>query len=219
MKKIHYISSAAFLTLLVASGGIFSGCGTQKTNSAQTETEVSAEAETTQYTFLPTPENPTETESYFWEFGDVVEVKDAQTSDDLMTESEAVELLKDRGFVIYNITYDYELDGTFVVDTIADEESADKHPMYRVYHMTNNGDVWSIYIIDGDVIANPVTYNLNSGNSTQLVVSEKETITSYDDTASRFYVTIPKESSAIVQTVEKIDASTLNDLAKEMEEQ
>ena len=47
---------------------------------------------------------------------------------------------------------------------------------------------------------------------TELLISESEELTSYVNEVNKFYVTIPKDSAAIVQTVKKINAETLDKL-------
>ena len=71
-------------------------------------------------------------------------------------------------------------------------------------------DIWTIFVINGVVIANPASFNLESELEAQLLFSETKELTSYDDETNKFYVTIPKETAAIVKTVEKIDAETLD---------
>lgn len=65
-------------------------------------------------------------------------------------------------------------------------------------------------------MANPVTYNTESGRDVQLLISETETVTSYDSAKNKFYVIIPGESEAIVKTVGRIDAETLDKLTVEV---
>lgn len=156
------------------------------------------------------PENPTEADEYYWDNSEVIDVIDAQESKDVMTETEVITTLRQRGFVDYPITYDYSIDGEYIDDTETVEGSTDKHPMYQTYYEANNGDIWTIFVINGVVIANPASFNLESELEAQLLFSETKELTSYDDETNKFYVTIPKETAAIVKTVEKIDAETLD---------
>ena len=75
--------------------------------------------------------------------------------------------------------------------------------------------MWIISLIDGDIVANPVSYNMQSALETQLIVSESEIITSYDSSTNKYYKTVPNESTLIVRIVDKIDADTLDTLTIE----
>lgn len=161
------------------------------------------------------PENPTEADEYYWDNAEVVDVIDAQESKNVMTETEVITTLKERGFVDYPITYDYSIDGEYMDDTEAVEGSTDKHPMYQTYYAAKNGDIWTVFVINGAVIANPVSFNVESELEAQLLFSETKELTSYDEETNKFYVTIPKETAAIVKVVEKINAETLDKLTIE----
>lgn len=67
-------------------------------------------------------------------------------------------------------------------------------------------------MINGSVVANPVSFNIQSELSVQVIISEKDTVTSYDSTTNKFFETIPDESVLLVITVDRIDAETLNSL-------
>ena len=64
-------------------------------------------------------------------------------------------------------------------------------------------------------MANPVTYNFESENEVQLVLSEDEKINGYDNYTGKFYETIPDENALIVKVVEAIDKETLDRLTAE----
>ena len=48
-----------------------------------------------------------------------------------------------------------------------------------------------------------------------VILSETDTITSYDSSTNKFYVNIPKESQTVIKTVSKIDAETIEKLTNE----
>lgn len=161
------------------------------------------------------PENPSTADEYYWDNSEVIKVIDAQESNDVPNETEVLSVLKERGFVDYPITYEYSIEGKYNDETEVLEGSSDRHPMYQTYYVTRNGDVWSIFVINGAVFANPASFNLESELEAQLLFAETKELTSYDDETNKFYVTIPKESAAIVKVVEKIDAETLDKLTIE----
>ena len=69
------------------------------------------------------------------------------------------------------------------------------------------------YFCDNGVVsAYPVSYNLVSERQAVLLITETDTVTSYDYTSNRFFETIPKESTMIVRKVSRIDKETLDSL-------
>ena len=146
---------------------------------------------------------------------ELIEVIDAKQSKDIPSESEVVDMLRERGFSDCMITTQNSLDGDYYEEKEISEKSSEKHPMYLAYYMTERGDLWVIHVINGKLFAYPASILLNSELQTEVIVSETKEITSYDYETNRFYVTIPKESAAIAKTVDRIDASTLGKLTLE----
>lgn len=138
---------------------------------------------------------------------EVIKVEESQT---VQSENDALAFLHDRGFTKYEITYDSTITGEYIEDTEAKEGSPTKHPMYQTYYISSKGDVWTIFVINGKIFANPASYNLESDLDAQVLISESNQLTSYDDEGNQFYVTIPKSSAVVVKTVSRIDASTLD---------
>ena len=95
------------------------------------------------------------------------------------------------------------------------KSSSDKHPMYITYYYTKKEELWTILVIDGDIMANPVSYNMQADSDKQIIVSESETITSYDNITNQFYRTVPNKSVLNVKVVKKINAKTLEKLTIE----
>ncbi len=132
-----------------------------------------------------------------------------------MTEAEVIELLKERGFTDNPITTEYTADGE-MIDKKEVGESDETHPYYQTIFLSETGEYWTIIVMKGSVIANPVGYNMESNaHGAQLILSESEVITSYDSVTNSFYESIPNESELIVKTVDHIDAETLNSLTVE----
>ena len=160
--------------------------------------------------FAPQTNKGSETENFYSENAEVIRVIDAKQSDDVMTESEAIKFFADRGFTEYN------MDGTYITEFEAVIESNEKHPRYRTFYVSTSGEAWSIFIINGSVFANPISYNLESDLGAELLVSETEEIMSYNCTSNKFFETIPKNSVAIIKTVDLINSSKLEDLTVEV---
>ncbi len=164
---------------------------------------------------LPKPENPTAADDYFWENSTVIDVIDAEDSNDLLTEEEAIDFLAERGFDAFPVTYYATQNGQYVGDTSAEDGSGDKHPLYYTYYISSNNLVWTIYVVNNSIIAYPVSFNLESTLSAPLLYSESNKLTSYDNDSNRFYVTIPFESANIVKELETINAEALDNLTLE----
>ena len=156
--------------------------------------------------------NKTAAEIYYENNSEVIEVIDAETSDSVLTETEAKVFLEERGFGVYGITYEYSIDGEYLDTTEVVDGSIVKHPMYQTFYLSSSREVWTIYVIDGAIFAYPASFNLESELNVDLLISETETTTSYDDESNKFFVTIPYETTTIVKTVARIDAQTLDSL-------
>ena len=85
---------------------------------------------------------------------DVIKVEESST---VPTESEVVNILKSRGFEEGPVTYECMIDGEYVGETDVSENSSEKHPIYMTYYLSKNNEAWSIFVINGDIFANPVS--------------------------------------------------------------
>ena len=154
----------------------------------------------------------TNADEYFQNNATVLEIIDASTSKDVLTESQVFSFFQDRGFVEHPITCNYSMDGVYDPDMSFSEDSTTMHPMYETYCITSKDEVWTIFVINGAIMAKPVSYNLQSGLGVEVLISETNTLTSYDGVTNQFYETIPNDSTVILKTVERIDAETLETL-------
>ena len=130
-----------------------------------------------------------------------------EDSDDVLSEAEVVELLTARGFDTASISTYYSMDGEYGEGVEISESSDDQHPLYEGYYETEDGDVWYLMIIDGDIMAFSLSY-LND-EDVPIVVSEHEYLTSYDNNENIFYQTIPNEDVIVVEVVDEITAEVL----------
>ena len=126
------------------------------------------------------------------------------------TEQEAYANLTGRGFT--SITTEYTMDGVYSEAKEISATGTEKHPLYTATFMTESGDAWTIYEINGAVFAYPVTYNYEHLSSVPVLISESEKVVSYDSTLNKFYETTPAESALDVKIIPRIDAATLNTL-------
>lgn len=153
---------------------------------------------------------------YFQGHSQVLTATNAKKSENVFTESEVAALLANRGFNSV-ITTDYGIDGSYIGVSELLEPSSEKHPIYETTFLSQNEELWEIYVIDGDIFANPVSSNTQSAPDIQFLVSESDEVTSYDCTSNTFYKTIPDPSTLTVQKVSSIDAETLNTLTLKAE--
>lgn len=176
------------------------------------ETAEVSEEETQNVSVSDNTETVNEDESYYVEYIDIEEYyKDkasivssvpANESGDVKSETDVYDVFYERGFKQYPYTSNYSMDGE-----ISDEEeisgySSDKHPIYQTYYMTENGDVWLVNEINGNLMASLV------GDSS-IVLSENDHITAYDSVTNKFYDLIPNESFVRLITVAELNSETL----------
>ncbi|MCR5721607.1 MAG: hypothetical protein K6G72_04620 [Lachnospiraceae bacterium] len=154
-------------------------------------------------------------DSYYRKNSKVIKLINAGKSTTIPAERDIAKLLEDRGFSGEPITYEFALGGKYLGEQKVDSKSKYRRPIYKTEYYSACGDYWVIYVINGEVFANPVSYNFVSGKSVQLLISETDTLTSYDYLSNTYYITVPKESAAILKTIDRIDASSLDELTVE----
>ncbi len=154
-------------------------------------------------------------DEFFKNNADIITEKDVNKSTYTMTESEVSIDLESRGFTQYPITTEYTMDGTYSEAYEISNTSTVKHPIYQTYYICENSSVWTIFMIDNKIMANPVSYNSQSQKGVQVILSESNTVTSYDSSTNKFYETIPSQEALIVITVTNINAATLETITAE----
>ena len=154
-------------------------------------------------------------EAYFRENTTLKSTFDVSSSQLIRTESEAYDSFVERGFDGSQVMYEYTMDGTYLGENEISRSSSSKHPMYQTYYVATSGDIWLIFEVNGSFFATPITYNFSNEQKVPVIVSETDTITSYDSSTNKFYVNIPKESQTVIKTVSKIDAETIEKLTNE----
>ena len=145
----------------------------------------------------------------------IMKAENVSNSKNLLSEKEAKVLLEERGFSFYDINYDYTIDGNSVEETVVDPNSDVKHPRYLTNYMDKKNRVWTIYIIENSIIAYCVSYTFESNTGVELLISETDSVTTYDADKNMFYTSIPKETYAIVKTVKRIDTEALDNVKYE----
>ena len=130
------------------------------------------------------------------------------TSISVRTESQVYNDFFQRGFK-EEITTEYMMNGDLDEKSTISRYSSLTHPVYQTYYTTKNKDLWLIVEINGTVMATPITYNLSSDSGMSIMLSETDTMTTYDSTSNQFYVIKPKADEITLKTVGAINAETL----------
>ena len=146
---------------------------------------------------------------------EVKQVIDVTIAPGVQTETQAIGSMEERGFSDYPVSYDYTMDGQYCDDVELVSGSSEERPRYYTYYLSDNGDAWTIYTINGAFFAYPVSFNLESELGVETLVSESALVTSYDSETNKYIVTIPDASGLNLKIVDKIDANTLNSLTFE----
>ena len=151
--------------------------------------------------------------AYFEQNSQVIETIYAPDSPSTMTEESASSELRSRGFGDCVATTEYSMDGEYYEADEISSSSSSKHPTYECTYITPDGDAWTIMLYNGMIMANPVSYNLggNAGD-VMVIVSESESVMSYDSASNCFFHTIPNPDALKVLKVDRIDAATLDSL-------
>ncbi len=153
---------------------------------------------------------------YYSEKSDVISVTKAEESDNVMTGEEVCKTLEERGFTEFEVENYYSISGEmFEEESYVQRDSTDKIPYCQTYYVNSNNELWTIFIIDGAVMAMPVSYNLESELGVQVVFSEKDSVVSYDSESNSFYETIPYESELKVINAGQIDVKLLDKFTAE----
>ena len=153
-------------------------------------------------------------EEYYEQNGKILSVVKATESDTIQTEQEIIDFLNQRGFSQFPITQDYYMNGE-LSGAVVESETPNSYPSYTTSYITDNGDVWTINVINGRITAFPETYNFNSDLDAPVIISEKMSIMSYDSITNTFFETVPNSDVLIVKTISVIDAQALEKLTIE----
>lgn len=212
-KKIIIISMVALLLIGAAIGAVivFGGGNTTPTEGTPPDADTTGsgggDLDNDGYT-ISFPD----AEDYFEENSEVLSTFDAEESDSVLTEAEVCKMLAERGFDQYPITTTYSMEGEYFDAIEVSENSDTKHPLYETYYVTEQGDYWLLYVINDSLIAQLIVYSYQYEPDSAVVLSESNSVVSYDNTTNRFYETIPHESVMKIQVVERLDATTLDNL-------
>ena len=149
---------------------------------------------------------------YFSNNGEIVSEMNVSDAEDVETEADVYNCLRNRGFIEYSVTKEYSMDGNYEDTTDINADSIEQHPMYNTFYCSTAGEFWTITSINGQITANPVSYNFQSELEVPVLISDSEVIISYGNTTNKFYETIPSETALKLIVVDQVDAATLDNL-------
>lgn len=168
---------------------------------------VSSEGDTTDNYSAP---SPMDAEAYYSESGTILNVIDVMNSAAIHTEAEAFTSFVARGFSQNPVTSDFTIEGEVQSEYVISEQSKEKHPLYTSYFISDEGIFWTILDMNGRFFAYPVSYSLASTDNIQIIVSESNSLISFDGVGNRYYETIPNTDVIKIIQVNHIDAETMN---------
>lgn len=163
-------------------------------------------------------------EEYYENNSVIIDIIGLEESDDVLTETQAVSVLRERGFgqkpdgngglIGCPVTYNCSMDGQYGEETEASDASDARHPMYRTFYVSEREKEdrigWVIDVVNGEVFARPVSFGLETTCDKEILLTEDKEgkFTSYGD--GKFYITVPYDTAVTAVTVDKIDAETLD---------
>lgn len=181
-------------------------------NSTEDTSELSCDEDEISF---PEEDQPKNAEEYFGKYTEIVSVTPADTAG-MLNGSEIVQKLDERGFDTDLITTNYDENGGYS-DEAAEitGQTAEKYPLYKMRYTSGSDVLWIIYVINGKIFAWPALYNFESEREVPLMVSETDTIISYDSTEKKYYETKPLNDVITVYKVGRIDKEALDKLTAE----
>lgn len=144
----------------------------------------------------------------------VLETIDVATSAQVASESDIKKQFEDKGFIDSVIYTAYSMDGTYNGDEIIDENSSECHPLYYATYISNDGYCWTVYSCNGEWSASPISYMYSGLTTSEIIISEKDYIMSYDSYSNCFYKIIPSSNECVIKSVSVINSETLDELAE-----
>jgi hypothetical protein len=122
--------------------------------------------------------------------------------------------MKARGFEESTVSVTFDITGEYKERTQLTEDSDDKYPTYFIDYRDSGGNLWYVYINNGNYVARPMFGG--EGTTIPLVVTETDYITGYDGSTNTFTNTVPKAEEMTIKKVSSVDAPTLDVLAEEL---
>lgn len=160
-------------------------------------------------------EGRSDARTYYNKYSKVINEVSLDESNNMMSEEEAYNLFQSYGFTECIIVSEYTETGEYSEPNEIIPFSSNKHPVYRSDYIDEKGNIFEIYLIDGLLMVDPVSFNAKNEDDSKVVVSSDGTLKSFDSETKTFYETIPKNSIIRVQEASDSYIETLNKLTFE----
>ena len=158
---------------------------------------------------------PIDAAVFFEENGEIVSSYDA-VSGSAFSEAEVIKAFAERGFFDAQIISYFSMDGKYIGDVEANPDSTDQHPCYEGWYISTSGEYWQVSCYNNAFMASPLSYNLeNAEGRTPVLLSETDTVCSYDNTTNTYFETRPREDVLRVIRVDVLNSATLDNMTKE----
>lgn len=155
--------------------------------------------------------------TYYNKYSKVINEVGLDKSINMMSEEEAYNLFQSYGFDECIIVSEYTETGEYSGPNEIIPFSSSKHPVYKSDYIDEQGNIFEIYLIDGLLMANPVSLNTKKEDNIMVVVSSSKTLKSYDSKTKTFYETMPKSSMIRIQEASHSYIETLEELVSSEE--
>ncbi len=145
------------------------------------------------------------------EYGRITDEQSAKKAA-MLSEDEALQEFRRRGFSANPIKVYYSEDGRFTGGQEIESGGKEKHPFYETYYETPDEVVWTVTLMGDTFYAAPMNWYTEKDWSIPHVISESEQFITYDGDRHVFYTMKPDENRLIVKHIDRIDDETLNGL-------
>lgn len=160
----------------------------------------------------PVSIEPIDAEAYLNEIGEVQSKIDVHSSETVMTGAETFGFLIERGFGECLVYTNYSMDGIYQEEQEITSNSLEQRPIYITYYLSDDESIWKLSLVNGTLLAEPIFYNYREGADVPVILSETNTMTSYDNVTNQFFVVTPDSSKLVLKSVSEINATLLDSL-------
>ena len=205
---------AAVIAIAVSGGGeseSYSQGGGSESSSQKGDKPQSSSEEIIWNSSYDVPE--IDAQAFYSANGSIVSSILAPESTAVLSERQVYEAYLERELMQSDVYAQYDMEGNMIEMRRISNFSDAKHPEYVAYYTTASGDIWSITVINGKFIANPLSYNAKKG-AVQVLFAEGDTLEAYDSVTNKFYTVKPNAESVNLKSVARIDAQTLEALTE-----
>ena len=151
--------------------------------------------------------SPEEVKAFYQSYGEVISITPANKAKGLLTETEALAILRERGFDQSAVTCPFAVEGIGQWDGEASESSDARHPTYETTYLTEDFTLWHVYLNGDCLLATSPVINVRADAG--VIYSEQEHVICYDTNTGSLYEVAPNASGQELRLVERIDADLL----------